>query len=563
MRTRGIFYTGKGTVYECELEGCPRCGGHMRVAYPSKFKTVYGMQEVMLIAQRAKRCVEAGCEGHGMIYGSQGWRQIAPVSCTYGYDVIAQIGWQRQEAQQSFARIHADLRERVRISESQVRALYHYRYLPLLACHERERMKQLEIVAQRTGLLLSLDGLAPEGGEAQLWLVRELVSGVTLRSGWMSQQDQAAFEHFLQPIAGLGLRVAAVMSDKQSALLAAVAEVFPQAKHAYCQSHYLRNIAVPVAEADEAMKLFLRQDIRAAIGEYIRQEDREAGGVLTITGGLPSPLDPPAVNSEASSQDKDEQVRQGITRDICRRIRYLLTIQGRPPFRLAGIEMFAALSEVKECLARLIVHHPTPQLLRLHRGLETALRSAQAMHSVVFEAADWLHPIAELLDPEQNPHHSGEQIRQDLFAFLVKIQANRFRDPLLRHSFRIILHTTRSYAPGLFHCYDIPGLPRTNNDREGDFRSLHRRLLRTTGQKNLTIRLIQRQGAWELLPHPDTLLETTLRLSRISARQFQNERLRVRQHRNRFRLHSRSPLFANRQLAHLEQLWNSLPDHVP
>jgi hypothetical protein len=139
--------------------------------------------------------------------------------------------------------------------------------------------------------LLSLDGLAPEAGEPQLWLVRELLIGVTLRCGWMSQQNQAAFVHFLQPIADLGLRVTAVMSDKQSGLLPAVAEVFPQARHAFCQSHYLRNIAIPVAEADEAMKMLLRQDVRAAIGQYIRQEDVVAEGVLTVTGVLPSPVE--------------------------------------------------------------------------------------------------------------------------------------------------------------------------------------------------------------------------------------------------------------------------------
>ena len=88
------------------------------------------------------------------------------------------------------------------------------------------------------------------------------------------------------------------MSDKQSGLLSAVAEVFPQARHAFCQSHYLRNIAVPVAEADEAMKMLLRQDVKAAIGPYIRQEDVEAEGVLTITGVLPSPVDAPAMVSE-------------------------------------------------------------------------------------------------------------------------------------------------------------------------------------------------------------------------------------------------------------------------
>jgi hypothetical protein len=534
----------------------------MQVAYTSKFKTVQGMQEVMMIAQRTKRCVNLNCEASRRILGSVEWGRVAPVSCTYGYDVIAQIGWQRQTMQQPFVTIHTELRQRLRISESQVRGLYHYRYLPLLACHEREQLKHLKIVAEQVGLILSLDGLAPEGGEPQLWLVRELVSGVTLRCGWMSQQDQAAFVHFLRPIADLGLRVTAVMSDKQSGLLPAVAEVFPQARHAFCQSHYLRNIAVPVAEADEAMKMLLRQDVRAAIGQNIRQEDVESEGILTVTGVLPSPVEAPAMLSEPVLPKDSEQVRDAITRDLCRRIRYLLTLKGRPPLRLAGMEIFVGLSEVMECLDRLTVHHSTPQLLALHHGLQTALQSAQATYSVVHEAANWLEHIATLLDPEQTPTRSGIQVRQDLFAYLIKIQANRFRDPMLRNSFRIILKTTRSYAPGLFHCYDVPGLPRTNNDRESDFRALGRRLLRTTGQKGLTLRIIQRVGAWELLPHPDTLYETVRIVSMIDPNKFQDERLRMRQHRYRFRLHTRSPKLANHQLLHLEQLWNSIPDNA-
>jgi hypothetical protein len=376
----------------------------------------------------------------------------------------------------------------------------------------------------------------------------------------MSQQDQAAFVHFLRPIADLGLRVTAVMSDKQVGLLPAVAEVFPQARHAFCQSHYMRNIAVPIAEADEAMKMFLRQDVRATIGQYIRQEDDESDGILTITGVLPSPVEAPTIVSAPALPKDIEQVRDSITRDICRRIRYLLTLKGRPPLRLAGIEMFVGLSEVKECLARLIVHHSTPQLLTLHHGLQTALQSALATYTILREAADWLEHIATLLDPEHDPGRSGDQVRQDLFAYLANIQSTRFRDPMLRNSFRSILKTTRSYAPGLFHCYDVPNLPRTNNDRESDFRALGRRLLRTTGQKGLTLRIIQRQGAWELLPHPDTLHETIHVVSNVVPNKFQNERLRIRQHRNRFKLHMRSPIQAKRQLGQLEQLWYSFPE---
>ena len=63
---------------------------------------------------------------------------------------------------------------------------------------------------------------------------------------------------------------------------------------------------------------------------------------------------------------------------------------------------------------------------------------------------------------------------------------------------------SRSYWPGLFHCYDVPGLPRTNNELESRFRDTSRHLLRTTGQKGLTQRTLQRQGAWELLPRPPT-----------------------------------------------------------
>lgn len=169
--------------------------------------------------------------------------------------------------------------------------MYHQQYLPLLACHERQHVEQLQEVSERTGLLLSLDGLAPEGGEAQLWVVRELRSGLTLRSGWMSMQDQRAFENFLYPIAESGFEVRVVLSDKQRGLLPAIETVFPDAKHALCQSHYLKNIAEPIAAADETMKVRLRKQVRSSIGQTIRAEQVEHPGVLTVTGLLPSGLE--------------------------------------------------------------------------------------------------------------------------------------------------------------------------------------------------------------------------------------------------------------------------------
>jgi hypothetical protein len=48
----------------------------------------------------------------------------------------------------------------------------------------------------------------------------------------MNSQDETAFVEFLQPIADLGVPIAAVMSDKQRALLLAIASVFSGVPHA-------------------------------------------------------------------------------------------------------------------------------------------------------------------------------------------------------------------------------------------------------------------------------------------------------------------------------------------
>ncbi len=221
--------------------------------------------------------------------------------------------------------------------------------------------------------------------------------------------------------------------------------------------------------------------------------------------------------------------------------------------------MYARLKEVEQCMQRLMSHQTTPQLLALQQGLHTSLNSVQATYDLVREAGDWLEQISDLLDPEGKPLRSGHQVRQELFALLDQIQSTRTLDPFLRSSFDSIQKTTLNYAPGLFHCYDLPGLPRTNNDRESEFRDLYRRLLRTTGQRGLTRRIIQREGAWELLPRPKTLQVTIQALSQIAHEDYQIEHQRMLQHRKRFKLHTRSAQQSQAQLQRLVQDWTALP----
>lgn len=104
-----------------------------------------------------------------------------------------------------------------------------------------------------------------------------------------------------------------------------------------------------------------------------------------------------------------------------------------------------------------------------------------------------------------------------------------------------------------------PDLPRTNNDRESEFRALNQHLLRTTGQKAGTRRLIQRSGAWELIPRPNSLAETIEAISTVEHNAYKNEQIRVRSHRDRFRFHTRSIKLSHKQLQDLKNRWLRLP----
>ncbi len=455
----------------------------------------------------------------------------------------------------------------VQISESQVRYLYHFHYLPLLACHERQHLADLATVAQTTGLILGLDGLMPEGGEPQLWVVRELHHGWTLRCGWLARQDHTTFAEFLQPIADLGLPVVATLSDKQAGLLPALEQVFPHARHSFCQVHYLKNAARPIAEADEQMKITLRKTLRAEIGELISPKTPTETGVLTITGMVPSPVvtAPRGTESETTAATPTVATpRETIVQDLLDRVRYLLTLKARPPFRLAGIEMVEQLQQVVQCLNQLLRDHPEPRLHQLRAGLQQAHQTVRADYRDLRQAADWLHQIAETLDPAVNPPRTGQEVETEWQAVLATIQTESETQLRLKSYAETIRTVSTSYAPGLFHTYDVEDLPRTNNARESEFRDLQRRLLATTGQRGATKRWIQRSGAWELIPGPCTLRETIQTLTRVTPQEFQQEQQRVCTHRRRFRMHTRSAKQSDAQLKDLVRRWKLLPsDNVP
>jgi hypothetical protein len=568
MRTPKQLYAQERIIYQPELLTCPHCGD-LLVMYPylAWDKTVQMLDRVLSVASRPGHCPHATCAGSRMrLLSAQGQRIALPGS-SYGYDVLVRIGWRRQEYRATYGEIHTELASQVRISESHVRSLYQHFYLPLLACHERQHHDHLaQIAKQQGGLIVALDGLAPQGGEPQIWFIRELFSGLTLRSGWLCQQDQPTFEAFLAPLQHLEWPILAVLSDKQTGLVPAVAAVLPNMRHQFCQAHYLRNLAEPLAEADAAFKMALRQQVRQQVGDVIRQAPQAApghAGVLTVTGLVPSPCEEPKaaasqrptpiVSPTALEPEADEVITQ-----LVHHTRYLLTLKGRPPFRLAGLETYERLQNVARVSLELLAQRSELRLAQLYRGLQAALSPFAETFQELQQGAAWLRDIAYILEPAATQPMSAAYVAGQLRGYLDTVRRRPNVTPTLSAFGRHLDKVSRSYWPGLFHCYDVPGLPRTNNEIESRFRDTERRLLRTTGQKGLTQRTLQRQGIWELLPRPPTEAQLLKAVCQTPSEDLAQERRRFAAHRQRFRLQSRSLRQTQAQFDQLRQRWPAL-----
>jgi hypothetical protein len=569
MRTPKRLYAEARIIYHPELLTCLHCGD-LLVAwnYLAWDKTVQTLDGLLSIATRPGHCPHATCPGSRLRLHSAAAQRLAPLGSTYGYDVLVRIGWLRQHQRATYREIHTDLASRFPISESHVRDLYQHVYLPLLACHERQQRGRLAQVAQEQGgLIVALDGLAPQGGEPQIWFIRDLSTGLTLRSGWLAQLDQTTFEAFLAPLRHLEWPILAVLSDKQTGLVPALATALPNSRHQFCQAHYLRNLAEPLATADAAFKGELRQSVRQQVGDLIRQEPQRPpghAGVLTVTGVLPSPVEAAAAPAyqgpaPAAAPTAPAPAAEQVITQLLRHTRYLLTLKGRPPFCLAGMETYERLSNVACLSLDLLAKRYEPRLAQLYQGLQAALSPFAETYQVLHQGAAWLRDITYILEPVATHPSRAEDVARQLRSYLDTVQRQPEVPPTLTTFGRHLDTVSRSYWPGLFHCYEVPGLPRTNNELEGHFRETRRRLLQTTGQKGQTQRTLQRQGAWELLSYPLTEAKLQEAFSQTSPQDLAQERRRFAVHRQRFRMQRRSVRQTQAQFEQLRQQWSVLP----
>jgi len=99
-------------------------------------------------------------------------------------------------------------------------------------------------------------------------------------------------------------------------------------------------------------------------------------------------------------------------------------------------------------------------------------------------AHGWVRALARILDNEAD--HDGATVRALVQAHLAAMHAERDTAGPLGATAAYIAKVTASYGEGLYRCYDVPDLPRTNNELERCFGSVRYHERRVTGRRTLT-----------------------------------------------------------------------------
>jgi hypothetical protein len=165
------------------------------------------------------------------------------------------------------------------------------------------------------------------------------------------------------------------------------------------------------------------------------------------------------------------------------------------------------------------------ELRKLRALVAKGLAATDAMWPAIRIAYDWVHQAARLL--ENDDEAPGGEVRRRMDDLLAEMRDEQATVGTLQPAVAHFLKVSASYWPGLFHCYDVDGLPRTNNGQEQYFGSARYHQRRASGRIHASAATVVRGsvrvlastatrlhlfGEYELR-HPNLERWTTLRRS--------------------------------------------------
>jgi hypothetical protein len=442
---------------------CPECSQRLAFDY-ANYRTVTTLDGVTRLTLQIRRCPNSRCVRYHRPYRPEAEPHFALPHHEFGLDVVALVGRLRYAEHRSVPEIHQELTRRgVVIAQRTVTNLLdRYDELRALATADPERLRRILRGQQR--VLLAIDGLQPDVGHEVLWVLRDCLSGeILLAKSLLSATIKDLAALLAEVRDALPVPITGAISDGQQTIRKAVAQELPGVPHQLCHFHYLREAAKPIYEADRHAKKELKKRVR---------------GVRTIERAL--------------AEEDDEEAE--IVRGYCAAVRAAVTDDGLPPLVASGLRLHERLEAIAASLDRVAAKVGTLPggLKRLRQLLKRGLEETAPLWPAVRVAYRWVKQVAKVLANKKK--RSAADVRHRLSRILgaMRQAAAQTKATAVREQFRHFVKVTKSYGPGLFRCYGLKALPRTNNDLEQLFGSHRYHERRASGRQRASPGLVVR-----------------------------------------------------------------------
>jgi hypothetical protein len=271
----GALFAEKPIIaFSPETESCPDCGSQLCVQ-----KTWTKVVVTMGIGAFYAKEIVLQCSYDQAVFHSSQLRSLVPAQCTYGFDVIVEVGMALFVNCRNEREIMRDLAAKnVFISEREIGYLGRKFVIYLALAHWESREQLAHSMAKRGGYILHVDGTC-EGDSPNLFCGMDGISEIVLGSVKIPSERKELIIPFFRGIKKEYGTPIALVHDMGVGIVAAVEEVFPGIADFICHFHFLRDVGKDLLLDDyqNIIKQLRKHKVRALLRQKARYLERKTG----------------------------------------------------------------------------------------------------------------------------------------------------------------------------------------------------------------------------------------------------------------------------------------------
>jgi len=466
-------------------EECSNCGDKLVKTHSRRH--LQDLTEDYFIDSEIKRCTNKSCSCYNIRIYPDIYKSLIYPKSDYSMSVYATIGYERLVESKTVSEIQRHMvRNYSNLSGLRERSIENI-YKRVQVCL-RERQEDVEALKERLikkkidKLCLSMDGIAPERGNAILYVVREVQSQEILFVRYLEHSDtEHLVSDLLKPLQQfldkLSIPVGGWICDKQTGFIQAIQSVFSEPIH-LCQSHFLKAMGKPVQQADSELAKELKKKLRP-----LKQIEKDLESEQT---------------QEVSSLT-EQQISSLST--LCMLPRTWIPRSISVNYELRGVQMYEQFTDAVKIIKKMEKKGTHPLLSRLKEMYQNSVAGKKDTYQDLKKAHLFLEQLTDILygkkqkHPKQNQtirfseqhrkDHTAAQIQQQVEQLILSFKEDtKKRSTLCRTFIKNFETVYENWKSNLFTCYEYDFLPNDNNALESNHNKVKRRIRKITGYKS-------------------------------------------------------------------------------